>query len=208
MLSRRELVRKLAVGAAVAKIANLGLPKAVSALEVPSPPLGVGAYNPAAVADVPAVAAPAGLAVRAVADQGVGLADTASMSAPWDLVRPLTLGSRVAHGWRLAGLTGVADGSCVLTLRNVRGRTQRLHLCRNDGRPQGLVYTDRFDLVVMNGGQGDLPTEEGLAQAVAALAHRLAANERNRGDEALVVALLPQAERERRFSGSMDWRLR
>ena len=42
-----------------------------------------------------------------------------------------------------------------------------MHLCRNDGRPHGLVYTKELDLVVMNGGASDLPTEESFAQAVA-----------------------------------------
>ena len=119
---------------------------------------------------------------------------------PWELLRPLALGSVVAHGWRVADLSGVENGSSVLTLRNERGREHRVHLCRNDGRPQGLVYTRRLDLVVMNGGRGDLPTEEGLAQAVAELAHVLAANEADRRHEPLVTALLPQAERLRLFA--------
>jgi hypothetical protein len=133
---------------------------------------------------------------------------TLSAPAPWALLQPLAMGSAVAHGWHVAGLTGAVDGSCVVTLQNERGRAHRVHLCRNDGRPQGLVYTKRFDLVVMNEGQGDLPTEESLAQAVAALGHVLAANERDRQHEALVTALLPQAERLRLFSGPVDRRLR
>jgi hypothetical protein len=132
----------------------------------------------------------------------------ASAPPPWELVRPLAIGSVVAHGWRVAELSGVADGSCVLTLRNARGRAYRVHLCRNDGRPQGLVHTQRFDLVVMNGGQGDLPTEEGLAQAVAQVAHVLAANEGGRQQEPVVTALLPHAERLRQFAGPVDRRLR
>ena len=54
------------------------------------------------------------------------------------------------------------DGSCVLTLQNARGRAHRVHLCRNDGQPQGLVYTRRFDLVVMNGGAGRPADRRGL----------------------------------------------
>jgi protein-L-isoaspartate O-methyltransferase len=100
------------------------------------------------------------------------------------------------------------DASCVLTLRNERGREHRVHICRNDGRPQGLVYTKRFDLVVMNGGQGDLPTEEGLAQAVAKVGRVVAVNERQRQQQALVADLLPHAERLRQFAGSVDRRLR
>jgi hypothetical protein len=133
---------------------------------------------------------------------------TLSAPAPWELLHPLAMGSVVAHGWKVAGFTGAVDGSCVLTLQNGRGRAHRVHLCRNDGRPQGLVYTKRFDLVVMNGGQGDLPTDEGFAQAVAEVAHVLAANERDIRQEPIVAALLPQAERVRLFGGLADARLR
>jgi hypothetical protein len=112
------------------------------------------------------------------------------------------MGSAVTRDWRVAGLTGVVDGACVLTLQNRRGRMHRVHLCRNDGRPRGLVYTERYDLVVMNGGQGDLPTEEGLGQAVARVAHVLAANERDRRHEPVVAALLPHAERVERFASA------
>jgi len=143
---------------------------------------------------------------QAIVDAGA-LA-TLSAPAPWRLLRPLKMGSAVAHGWRVAGLTGVVDGACVLTLQNQRGRTHRVHLCRNDGRPHGLVYTQRFDLLVMNGGVGDLPTEEGLAQAVAEVAHVLAANEGEGRHAPVVTALLPHAERVRRFAGPVDRKLR
>jgi hypothetical protein len=91
-----------------------------------------------------------------------GESETASAAAPWELLQPLAMGSVVAHGWRVAGLSGAVGGSCVLTLENERGRSHRIHLCRNEGRPQGLVHTDGFVLLVMNGGQGDRPTEEPL----------------------------------------------
>jgi len=131
---------------------------------------------------------------------------TLSAPAPWEVLRPLSIGSVVAHGWHVAGFTGAVDGSCVLTLQNDKGRAHRVHLTRNDGAPQGIVYTKDFDLVVMNGGRGDLPTDEGFAQAVAEVAHVLATNESGHGS--IVTALLPQAERVRRFGGMADARLR
>ena len=73
---------------------------------------------------------------------------------------------------------------------------------RNDGHPHGLVYTNRFDLVVMNGGQGDQLTDEGLAQTVAAVAHVLAANEEDRRHTAVLSALLPHTQRVQRFAGA------
>jgi hypothetical protein len=134
-----------------------------------------------------------------------GIPETLSARAPWELLHPLTMGSVVAQGWRVAGLTGAVDGTCVLTLENERGRAHRIHLCRNAGNPQGIVYTGRFDLVVMNGGQGDLATEESFAQAVAEVAHVLSANERRQAT--VVASLMPYDERLRRFTGA-DRRLR
>jgi hypothetical protein len=68
------------------------------------------------------------------------------------------------------------------------------------------VYTHRYDLVVMNGGQGDLGTEENLAQAVAVVAHVLAANEA--AGHRVTKALLPHAERLRQFADASEWTLR
>jgi hypothetical protein len=92
----------------------------------------------------------------------------------------------------------------VLTLENARGRAYRVHVCGNDGSPQGLVYTNRLDLVVMNGGQGDLPTEEGFAQAVAEVAHVLASNE-GQGADAL-AGLQPHAARVSQYTGAAQLR--
>src|SRR6185295_700478 len=117
------------------------------------------------------------------------------------LLSPFVVGGVVAHGWRLADLSPVRDGSCVVTLQNAPGRSHRVHVCRNDGTPAGIIHTRRLDLVVMNAGQGELPTEEGLAQAVAALAHAVAANEGKVADGVL-AELLPHAERVRRFAAA------
>jgi hypothetical protein len=197
MLSRRDLVGKLAASAAA--VWAVGAARKSFGLSRSEAPVGAGHQDsPPAFAQDP----------HSVANREVGVIDsgtpsTSSAPAPWELVHPLALGSVVAHGWQVAGLTGVVDGSCVLTLQNQRGRAHRVHLCRNNGAPQGLVYTKQIDLVVMNGGQGDLPTEEGFAQAVAEVAHVLAANERRH--QPVLTALLPQAERARTFS---DRRLR
>jgi hypothetical protein len=140
-------------------------------------------------------------------------ADAAVITAPppWNLVAPFGAGAVVAHGWRLVDLTPVQDGSAVVTLQNERGRAHRVHLCRNDGSPQGIVYTRRVDLVVMNQGYGELPTEEHFGQAVAALAHAVAANEATVAD-GVFADLLPHTERVQRFAAvdgpSADGKLR
>lgn len=128
---------------------------------------------------------------------------TPSAPPPWGLVRPLAAGSLVAHGWHVADLGGVVDGGCELALRNEQGGERRVLLCRNDGRPNGIVYTDRFDLLVMNDSKGrNLPTDEGFAQAVAQIAHVLAANENEPQHEPLMAVLLTHAERRQRSKGS------
>ena len=53
----------------------------------------------------------------------------------------------------------------------------------------------------MNQGYGDLPTEEHLGQAVAALAHAVAANEATVPDR-VFAGLLPHRERVQRFAAA------
>lgn len=197
MLSRRDLVGKIAASAAVLWAAGTA--------RASMRPVATGAVSGAGHANGSEASASHDWTSRpGVVDAGESA--TASAAAPWELLQPLAMGSVVAHGWRVAGLSGAVGGSCVLTLENQRGRSHRIHLCRNEGRPQGLVHTDRFDLLVMNGGQGDLPTEEGFAQAVAQVAHVLSANEHGRR-AAVVASLMPHEERLRRFAGA-DRRLR
>ncbi len=197
VLTRRAVVGKFVAGAALA-VAGSGSKTA-------------GASQGRAAAEVP----PTGELSRNVAPLPEQVPSASSASddalqdngpAPWALLRPLQVGSAVACGWHVAGLTEVSNGSCVLTLQNEHGRNHRVHLCRNDGRPQGLVYTEHLDLLVMNGGQGDLPTDEGLAQAVAQISHVLASNETHQ--QPVVVALLPHAERLRMFASGEHARLR
>jgi hypothetical protein len=190
MLSRRELMGKGAVGAAATALA-LG---AVTAVAAPSRRAG------RTVSGEPSIPSPdrSGQAASSAPAPAVARA-AVSAPPPWGLVSPLVAGAALAHGWRLADLGPVQDGSCVVTLENARGRTRRVHLCRNAGTPRGLVYTRRVDFVVMNEGYGDLPTEEPLAQAVAALAHVVAANEGTAADR-LFTDLLPHAERVQRFA--------
>ena len=233
MLSRRELIGKAAVGAgaaaltlgaARAAVATKGatavdaptgiLPTDPSAI-LPGDPAGKLPGDPAArLPGDPLGMLPGDPASKLPSDPSVILpehrggqevppAQAAATPPPWELVRPLTAGATIAQGWRLADVGPVRDGSCVVTLQNERGRSHRIHLCRNDGDPQGLVYTRRVDLVVMNEGHGGLPTEENLGQAVAELAHRIAANE-TWAPGHIFTALLPHAERVNRFAAASD----
>ncbi|MFN8643467.1 MAG: hypothetical protein U0802_18060 [Candidatus Binatia bacterium] len=132
----------------------------------------------------------------------------ASQPAPWGLLQPLTAGAPISHGWRLADLGGVVEGGVELTLGHDDGHERRVLLCRNDGQPRGIVFTERCDLFIVNDAREQAPTDEGLAQAVAALAHVLAANERRDEHRSLLDALLPHAQRsqQRRDASGPDER--
>ena len=199
MLSRRALIGKAAVGAAAVVAVGAARTGLASTRA-----LRAATKDPADDRDGPAAMQDGQHAGEQHADAQNAApppADTAVIAAPppWGLLTPLAAGALVAHGWRLRDLSSVQDGSCVVTLENARGRARRVHVCQNDGAPQGLVYTRQLDLVVMNEGHGDLPTEEGLAQAVAKLAHVVAANEA-RATDGVLTDLLPHAERVRRFA--------
>jgi hypothetical protein len=199
MLSRRALIGKAAVGAAAAVAlgaARAGVASTRALYAATDDPAG-DRDRPAADRDGPADDRDGRNAAPPPSEDSVAIASP----PPWDLVSPLVAGSLVAHGWRLVDLGPVRDGSCVVTLQNKRGRSRRVHLCRNDGDPQGIVYTRGVDLVVMNEGHGDLPTEEKLAQAVAELAHVVAANEA-KTPHGFFADLLPHTERVRRFAST------
>lgn len=200
MLSRRDVVGRLAAGTAAVCVAGVARANVRSARPDVAPSTSA-----------PDAHAGNGPAPTSINESGPRVTDagtpaTITAPAPWELLRPLTVGSALGAGWQLAGLTGAVDGSCVITLQNEQGRTHRVHVCSNGGQPQGLVYTKRFDLLVMNGGQGDLPTDESFAQAVAALAHTLAANEGDQAHGTVIAALMSHAERVERFAGAAKLR--
>jgi len=201
MLSRRALIGKAAVGAAaVLAVGTVGTGVAAT-----RPPRRA-TDDPSTPTDDPVDARDGQTAPELHTDS-----PEISSPPPWALVAPFGAGAVVAHGWHLVDMTSVRDGSAVVTLQNERGRAHRIHLCRNDGSPQGVVYTRRVDLVVMNQGYGDLPTEEHFGQAVATLARAVAANEATAAD-GVFANLLPHTERVQRFAAlegpSADGKLR
>jgi hypothetical protein len=202
MLSRRDLIGKAAVGAAAALAVGAAVGTGVAATR----PLRDATDDSGDPTDAAAGDREGQPTLEPLADSAV-----TSAPPPWALLAPFGAGAEVAHGWRLVDLTSVRDGSAVVTLQNARGRAHRVHLCRNDGNPQGVVYTRRVDLVVMNQGYGELPTEEHFGQAVAALAHAVAANEAT-VPERVFAPLLPHTERVQRFAAAdgvaADGRLR
>src|SRR5437867_4448102 len=124
MLSRRALVGRLAAGAAVAWAAGGGRTKVAFARgrmnTSPSSGPGhaeVGAavdrLTPAAEGTAPSLEAYPAAPVPAAPVERSAAAAPVTAAPPWELVRPLALGTEVAHGWRVAELSGVVDGVCV-----------------------------------------------------------------------------------------------
>ena len=189
------MIGKVAVGAAAAVVVGAAR-TGVAATRPLGDATDDAARNPDGV--TPAGEHPAQNALASHTDAAVP-----SSPPPWGLVAPFAAGSPISHGWRLADLTPVRHGSAVVTLENERGRAHRIHLCRNDGNRQGVVFSRRVVLVVMNQGYGELPTEEHFGQAVAALAHAIADNEAMVPDE-VFADLAPHAERVQRYAALPD----
>jgi len=97
--------------------------------------------------------------------------------APWWLIAPLAAGSPLAFGWYIGGLGEVTRGASVLTLKHSSGREARLHLCGYDSAPRGIAQTGMIDLVLMDGGFGDVNTDEDVGRIVLGIAKNIANNE-------------------------------
>lgn len=153
--------------------------------------IGIGAAAAAAGAGTSAVA-------RA-AHQGTLEAFAAggtTRSAPWWLLSPIEQGSTIGRGWTVEALSRVERGAAVLELRHRGGEQARVHLCAHAGAPKGLASTVLFDLVLMDGGQGDQPTPEGLGRALLGVAARIRHNEMSgQTDLESISRMLTHAER-------------
>lgn len=143
-----------------------------------------------------------GISASAAAQGLAAFADAqAQAGAPLWLLAPLAPGSSLGKGWTLETLSAVERGASVLGLRNADGRAARVHLCARDGRPRGVAHTALFDLMLMDGGQGDHPTDEGLGRALLTLASRVRNNELQTADRR-VIGLLSHVQRVERFGAA------
>ena len=96
---------------------------------------------------------------------------------PWWLVFPLEQGSRLAKGLRVHSLSKVERGASVLTLLRKSGEEVRIHICFRSGQAKGLAHSKMFDLLLMDGGDGNRQTDEGLARVLNDIARRIRTNE-------------------------------
>lgn len=170
MESRRKVLQQIGLGTAAVTIAAGSAAAAHKASRVAAP--GVGSQASAA-AQPP--------------EAGAG---------PWWLLAPLGRGAHLGEGWFLAHLGAVERGASVLTLQHRDGAIGRVHLCHHQGAPKGLAHTELLDLVLMDGGRGDKPTDESLGRVLMGLAAQIRGNELSgQGDLAELARMQPHDER-------------
>ena len=119
----------------------------------------------------------------------------ASGEAPWWLLAPLGPGASVGKGWSVAGLERVERGAARLLLVKGEHRAS-VHLCLHEGAPKGPSHTEMFDLVLMDGGDGDKPTPVDLARVLRDLSNVIRRNEvAADGDWEQMAKLMTHSER-------------
>lgn len=124
------------------------------------------------------------------------LTEDGNSGAPWWLLSPLQQGSSIGLGWRVSALSTVDRGAAVLALFHRDGREARVHLCAHHGTPRGLAHSALFDLILMDGGQGDRDTPEDLGRALVNLAARVRGNEiSDKADLRPLAHMMTHAER-------------
>jgi hypothetical protein len=87
-------------------------------------------------------------------------------------------------------------------LASQSGQSTRVHLCRHEASPRGVAHARTIDLLVMNGGRGDQPTDEELGRVVLGLAEVIAANENRPGAHQLALARMMTHDERVRVYGS------
>ena len=98
-------------------------------------------------------------------------------AAPWWLLAPLTTSTAVGKGWYIRTLGEITEGASILTLEHCDGDSKNVHICVHDGEPKGLAHTEFLDLILMDGGRGDKPTNENLGRVLLGIANRIRQNE-------------------------------
>ena len=79
--------------------------------------------------------------------------------------------------WSVSHLSAIERGACVMTLRSKNGEEARVHICSHDGQPIGVAHTAFLDFVLMDGGDGALPTNEEIGIKIMVLARHVLLNE-------------------------------
>ena len=97
--------------------------------------------------------------------------------APWWLLAPFKQGSQLGLGWSIVSLSAIEKGAAILTLQHHEKDVARIHICAHNGLPKGLAHTNLLDFLLMDGGQGNHPTEESVGRVLLGLAERMQKDE-------------------------------
>jgi hypothetical protein len=163
MNSRRDVLKKMLFGAAAS-----ALPVKIAAAQ--------GFSNGSEAIDAEALEK--ALSEHPQARQWVArMASLETSPAPWDLIAPLEAGADIALGWSIENLSEVTLGAAILTLKHAQGHTAHVHISSHSGAPVGMTSTQHFDIVLMNGADGNTPSAEPVGRVVLSIADLIRRNE-------------------------------
>ena len=83
----------------------------------------------------------------------------------------------MGEGWFLSNLSPIERGASVLTFQKKDGEVARVHMCAHFGTPKGIASTRFLDFLLMDGGKGNTPSNEGLGRVILSLAARVEESE-------------------------------
>jgi hypothetical protein len=93
------------------------------------------------------------------------------------LLRELPEGSRLANKWRVEQIHGVTFGAIPIVLSSIDSGRFQIDIMRRDDETRGVASTEKLELFVANGGNGNKLTDEDHAEAAIAMAEVLARSE-------------------------------
>ena len=93
--------------------------------------------------------------------------------ATWWVLGDLQQGAYLGEGWFLSDLSPIERGASVISFQKKNGEIARVHLCAHFGTPKGIASTRYLDFLLMDGGTGNTPSNEGLGRVILSLAARV-----------------------------------
>ena len=89
------------------------------------------------------------------------------------------------QNWVVSEMSPIERGACIMTLKSKDGESARVHICSHVGQPVGVASSAFLDFVLMDGGDGHLPTNEELGCKILTLARHVLINELKMSDREL-----------------------
>jgi len=89
------------------------------------------------------------------------------------------------YSWSVDNMSPIERGACIMTLQSKSGESARVHICSHDGQPMGVAHSAFLDFVLMDGGDGQQPTNEELGCKILNLARHVLLNELKMSDSDL-----------------------